>query len=369
MLKTSALIKVSVFLITYAVVRNEAIKYSSLDRSYQRGVEAYKGERWSECIKRFEEALHLYKLYKAVVINCRLKCNSQQFEPQVKDNIEDLQIYEKFFQTKNCLKTCQDLAFEEVSLKDEVSDSILFNMHARKPYEYLQMCYFQMYALPKAASATYTYLQANPDDESMLENLKYYSEQPEVDVNEITDLESEDFMVLHNLGLKSYKKNNWGETIASMEEVITDYLSWENRCRVECERQPDQEWSSEFVVTISNNIASLLHCHQQCQDKVKSFGYKSGSEFLADVLNYIQISYYRLDKYDDAAKAVASYLILLPDDEDMLENKRIYSTLIKEGTIHRRSDIDYYFKRDNYEKKLLNLFHRGDDNKIDSNAI
>lgn len=357
-----------VVLLTYSCVNTMKLKLPSVDNTYEQGVLAYSNERWSKCIEYFEESLHLYKLYKSVVNNCRLTCNSQQYKSKIKENIEDLKIYESFFVKRDCLNECQENGFNDIQINSTIQDSTIFNLETRRPYEYLHVCYFQMNALPKAASAVFTHLVINPNNEQMQGNLRYYIEQPEVDANEVVDLQSEDYKVLYKLGIQAYKNSNWGETIANLEEVVSDYILSENMCRADCERQPAQESSPEFVVTVSNNIASLLHCRQQCQDKLSLLGYHSGVEFLADVLNYIQISYYRLDRYKEAAKTTASYLVMLPNDADMLQNKFIYSTLVEESAFEERSDIVHYSKRDEYEKELLYLFHQGVDT-IDSNAI
>lgn len=356
--------------VTFAgISSNHALKLSSLEKTYEWGLRAYSGERWTKCIEHFEESLHLYKLYKSVIINCRHKCELPKYISVIKDDIDEFKLYERFFLKRDCLLKCKEQDFEDAQILRDIKEDVLYNMQARKPYEYLQLCYFQMYNLPKAASAAYTYLAANPNDEAMNKNLKYYVEQPEVDVKEVVDLEGNDYVVLYARGRNAYRQNNWAETIANMEEAIADYLSSENDCRVECENQPDQEQSSEFSITISNYIASLLYCRQQCQDKLKKLDYDSGIEFLADVLNYLQISYYHLERYEDAAKSVATYLALMPNDEDMLVNKRIYSSLISLELFTERSDIVYYFKRDSNEKKLLNIFHQGDDHNVNYNAI
>lgn len=357
-----------IILLTCSCVNTTKLKLPSVDNTYAQGVTAYSSERWSKCIEHFEESLHLYKLYKSIVNNCRLTCNSQEYKSKIKENIEDLKIYERFFVRRDCLNMCKENGFNDKHINSTIHDSTIVNLEMRRPYEYLHVCYFQMNALPKAASAVFTHLVVNPDNEQMQGNLKYYIEQPEVDANEVVDLQSEDYKVMYKLGIQAYKNYNWGETIASMEEVVSDYILWENMCRADCETQPEQESSSEFFVTVSNNIASLLHCRQQCQDKLAFLGYHSGVGFLADVLNYIQISYYRLDRYIEAARTTASYLVLLPDDEDMLQNKIIYSTLVEQNAFEERSDIVHYSKRDEYEKELLYLFHQRINN-IDSNAI
>ncbi|CAG9581422.1 unnamed protein product [Danaus chrysippus] len=334
------------------IVFSVCSKFSSLDTIYQKGVDAYSRERWSECIVHFEESLHLYKTYKTVIINCRLKCNTEN-KSQILEQIEDLKIYELFLNRRNCLIKCLDNEFENVYMYNNVSNKILSNFQSRKPYEYLHLCYFEMNALPKAASAAYTYYVANTENEMMKNNVDYYILQPEVDSKEVIDLESEDYQVLYRIGLKAYRLKNWGETIANMEEALTHYLNWENSCRAECEHLSEQDWTSEFSITIANYIASVLTCRQKCQNNPI---FNTGIELLAEILNYLQISYYHMERFEDASQAVATYLFLIPNDEDMLENKKIYLSLVDEKSFSERSDVVYYFKRDKQEKMLLNFF-------------
>lgn len=348
---------------------SQCLKLPSVDKPFHKGIKAYKDERWSECIAQFEESLHLYKLYKSIIVNCRTKCNSQDFEPIVKEDIGDLKAYEIIFHRKLCLSKCKENGFKELNLQSDIGDSVLNNMQARKPYEYLHICYFQMNMMPKAASSAYTYLIANPGDEKMSQNLQYYIQQPEVDANEVTDFLSDDYQVLYKLGLNAYHKKNWVDAVANMEEVLIDYISSENSCRAECEHQPEQEWSPEISITISNHIASLLHCQQQCQDMLRVLNYSSGVEFVADVLNYIQICYYNLGRVNDAAQATTTYLMLLPDDEDMLFNKHIYTSIADAKSFTERSDVAYYYKRDKYEKKLIQLFHSGNSQDVVDNTV
>lgn len=348
---------ISAYLILQYVLisTSEGIKYSSINETYKKGVDAYLGERWSECIIQFEDVLHLYKLYRSTTINCRQKCSSQQDISNIKYNIEDLKVFEMFIKRRNCLIMCKENSFHDLKLDIEVNDDTLEDLQNRKPYEYLHMCYYQMYRLPKAATACYTYLSAHPTDPVAMKNLEYYVDQPEVDENELTDLESDDYIVLHRLGDKAYHTGNWRETIAAMEEVLSDYLSSENNCRVDCEQMLQQELlPGEFIDTITKNIKFLLECKQRCQNKLKKNNFQSGRHFLADILNYLQISYYHLDKIKEAAKVVTSYLLMFPEDEDMLENKRIYMSLIDQDSFTELPDIYNYFNRDMYEKNLLN---------------
>lgn len=364
----SRTVAVWIIVLSAIIVTSQCLKLSSIDVVYNKGVDAYSKERWTECIVQFEGSLHLYKVYRSILVNCRLKCKSENHKHPFTENIEDLKIFEFFLMMKDCLHQCQKQGFEDAHMFSNVSDTILSSMQQRKPYAYLHLCYYQMNALHKAASAAYTYLTANPEDERMKRNVEYYIEQPEVNIKEVNDLESEDYQTLYKLGKQAYGKNKWGETIANMEETLTDYLTWENFCRAECEHQSEQEWSPEFMISISNNILPVLVCRQECQNKLKPL-YTSGVEFLADLLNYLQISYYRMDRLEDAAKGVASYLSLLPNDEDMLANMNIYKTLVDKKKFVERSDIVHYLKRDKYEKRLLNFFHKTDNNYYNANTL
>lgn len=343
------------------------VKYLSIDKAFTKGASAYSGERWSECIAQFEEAIHLYKLYKSVCTNCRLKCNSNLENPIVKDNIEDLKMYETFVKRNDCVTKCKESGFNELEIDDNISEYTLNSMQNRTPYQYIHICYFQMYNLPKAASAAYTYLAKHPTDPEMIHNLEYYAKQPEVDKNEITDLEGNDYVTLHRIGLKAYGLNNWEETIAAMEEVLIDYILSENSCRAECDHLSDHEPSSEFVIVVTRYIKSILQCKQSCQKYVQSMNYDSGNELLADVLNYLQISYYHTGRYVNAAKALQSYLLISPDDEDMLKNKKFYSDLVNEEDFIERSEITQYYKRNEYETKLLNFLRENDESETDNN--
>lgn len=353
------LIREIIIVLLSLIVINESVKLSAVKNKYHKGVKAYTDERWTECIAQFEESISLYRVYRKRIINCRLKCNRNQYNSEIQNNIEDLKIYELLLKKTVCLKQCIG-SVADTHLQEEFQDIIPI-MSARKPFEYLHVCYFQMNALPKAASAAYTFHFGHPDDITMLNNVKYYSQQPEVDVNEIEDLLIENFMIYYKNGKDAYNKNDWEKTITNFEEAIKDYFSVENNCRAECELQPDQQISSEFFITIANNIASLLHCQQQCQDILKKFSYQSGIEFLTDVLDYLQISYYYTKDYEGAAEAVSTYMVMIPDAEDMIENKKFYSSFVDKEAFVNRSDIVYYFKRDTYEKMILNLFHKDSD--------
>lgn len=341
----------------------------SLEKIYKNGVEAYLREDWTECVVQFEESLNLYKLYKAIINSCRQKCKSFPYKYHIKEDMEDLKIYERFFHINNCLMTCQDTELEKVSLKSNIPDAVLSKMMNLQPYEFLHICYYQTNHLEKATNAAATYLIAHRDDKVMLSNLQQYLELSKMNTYDLVNLEAEKYMLLYDLALKTYSEKKWSQTIDHIEAAIKNYMTSEDNCRAECDQLPEQEWAQEFIMTISNAISSLLSCRQHCQTKLKAIEYDTGEEFLAQALNYLQISYYNIEKFDNAAQATETYLSLKPDDQNMLANKKIYLGLADDTSFVPRSDIMYYIKRDTYEKDLIKLYLEEHNDIYNSNII
>lgn len=334
------------------------VDHASINSIYTKAVKAYKDDNWSTCINYLDEVLHLYKLHRSVTNNCRHKCLSSADAVNVKEKIEDLKFFEIVFKRQNCFKHCLEKDFNAVKLLPEINQDIHFDLRSRLPYKYLHRCYYKIDDYPKAASAAYTYLVQNKHDADV-DSLKFYMTKLS-NPNDFIDFLSNDYIHLFNIGREAYAMGNWGETIAAMEEVLTDYFSAENNCRAECEEYPKYDWSPNFSVTLSNNIANLLQCYQNCQRVLQSHEFSSGVNFIAEVLNYLQICYFHSERYKEAAMAVESILLMHPNDEDQIENKKLYSQ-VSTDTFVDRPDIFFYYKRDSYEKYLLSLISKSDD--------
>lgn len=112
---------------------------------YERGVEAYLGNDYDECVADFEGALQKYRLYKKLTNNCRLKCKqeAEMSEPMFSVNIENLLFYEKTVKTTLCIMLCKNDhrdVFENTHLNFDTE--LLFE--DLKVYDYLHICYFQV---------------------------------------------------------------------------------------------------------------------------------------------------------------------------------------------------------------------------------
>lgn len=112
---------------------------------FEQGVEAYLENNFVECVTNFEKSIEKYHAFKKKLLGCRLKCKNEAelSEPLYHVNVEHLNFYEKTVRQTLCLMKCEN---ENLEIKENfnVNNEIenLFEEH--KPYEYLQLCYFQV---------------------------------------------------------------------------------------------------------------------------------------------------------------------------------------------------------------------------------
>jgi hypothetical protein len=144
--------RVLVFLCVYLVARRcvssdkvDIGAEKSCNALYRDGIEAYLEERWQVCIDNLERALSSYRLLKQTTVNCRLMCRAEVDESSSlmsPKNIDDLQFFEKMIRNTLCLIKCN-----KHNPKDALNGlpkSTIKEFEDLKPYEYLQLCYYQV---------------------------------------------------------------------------------------------------------------------------------------------------------------------------------------------------------------------------------
>lgn len=82
------------------------------------------------------------------------------------------------------------------SRTETVKEEIRTYFEERKPYDFLQLCYYQTGRHQAAATAAFTNLVANMEAEVMRENLNYYLALPDVNKAEVVDLEAKVLVVV-----------------------------------------------------------------------------------------------------------------------------------------------------------------------------
>ena len=209
---------------------------------YTQGQDAYLENNFELCVNKMEAAVDDYKFYTKTITTCKLDCQiktrSQQY---VVEHILEMMPFEKLIQETLCLMKCKEMNFPR-SRDEFASESTRVDFETKKPFDYLQLCYFQIGELQKAANAAYTNHIYNMDNNIMLENLKYYKGLPGVDHSKIVDVEEQNYVKKYYQGLDYYDEENWSELINVMEESLKDYLEAEEKCRVNCDKPFNMGW-------------------------------------------------------------------------------------------------------------------------------
>jgi len=122
----------------------------SCDVLYRSGVEAYLDERWQDCIDSFERAVTEYRVLKQNTVNCRIKCYEEADESPLMGpkEVDDLQFFEKLVRNTLCLLKCNK--YMPKGGLNGLPKNVQEEFEQLRPYEYLQLCYFQVSGiLPK----------------------------------------------------------------------------------------------------------------------------------------------------------------------------------------------------------------------------
>nr|CAD7594767.1 unnamed protein product [Timema genevievae] len=194
----------------------------------------------------------------------------------------------------------------------------------------------------------------------MMNNLKFYSSLPEVDMNTIVNFEVKDYVPLYIHGSEAYRNEDFQSVIGYIEESLDELLKEEEECRAFCEGPFDQGWFPDFVSSISNHFTFCLKCKQKCSSRLSSLNGEVHSDLLPSHYHFLQFAYYKVKNLQKACEAVSSYLLFFPNDETMLSNKKFYLTMpkVKPEYFTPRKEAINYIKRQQYEEALLNYIEK-----------
>ncbi|XP_013772511.1 prolyl 3-hydroxylase 1-like [Limulus polyphemus] len=326
---------------------------------YEAGVEAYLDNRWKECINFLEKSLKEYSLHRSALVECRKSCRKKDFV--LRSGVYHdrgtmfMAFYEEIIKNALCIMKCyhrsNSLYVRSVAVAKETEQ----NFENKMPYDYLQLCYFKEEHIEKAASAAYTYLLHNKDQEVMKNNLKYYLELPGMDVTKLNYLEAKEYQELYIKAGNKYSEGNYGAVVELMEQALIEYQKALEECRFLCEGAIESSPETELVLSIANFFTSSLRCKVDCPDKLSVIYGEKNEDFLPSHYHYLQFAYFHIGKVRKACEAVASYLLLMPEDPIMIENKVFYSKLNEvqeEWFAPRQETVNIYHEQER-ERSLL----------------
>ncbi|XP_078060394.1 prolyl 3-hydroxylase 2 [Mustelus asterias] len=336
--------------------------FKPFDLLYEEGIQAYYRNDWHSVIHYMEEATRSYRQQRKFQLGCRLQCERQHEFQEGAEPVSSS--FSVILKRAHCIQQCESRRMAPASLY-RVSEDISQQFHRRTVYNYLQLAYYKLNELNKAAEAAHTFFLANPEHMEMRESLEQYKQMEGVKESHFIDREMRRYMEAFNIGLKQYDEEQYALAIDSFEEALTQYWLAETECRALCQGPQHFDANSYPAGTyhlyelIADHYIQVLQCEHDC---VRELATRAGrlspiENYLSMHYDFLQYSYFRVHNYEKALEATKSFLLIKPTDEDMLENLAYYQSVLEgQGDMERitpRQDLVWFMKRYQLEKEVL----------------
>ncbi|XP_033752087.1 prolyl 3-hydroxylase 1-like [Pecten maximus] len=337
----------------------------TFDKLFSAGMLAYNQEDWQTCIRSMERAQDDFKFYKQTVLDCRINCRKKfrtfengDLESSVKqtdNSLSFLKFYDQIIFESDCIKRCRKSIFGE--RPEKVPKNVLTNFENRLAYSYLQFCYYKIRRMVDATSAAYTFFLKNPDHQDTINNIQSYRRLFDVKDEEIVDMERKQYKVYRGEGEKAYQMEDWDKVITSFERALQEYYLEHERCRADCEGQYEHERDPDFIHAVADHYISVLQCQVDCAVVLSKIYVHQQPNYFAEHFHYLQFAYYKKKDYDRAVEAAGTYLLFLPDNEDMMANKMFYVQKLGYHEAHftPRKEALQYYKRQLMMENMLDF--------------
>ncbi|XP_062901317.1 prolyl 3-hydroxylase 2 isoform X2 [Mobula hypostoma] len=329
------------------------------DLLYEEGIRAYYRSDWPEVVRAMEAAVDSYRQLRRLQVRCRLECAARHGLGQSGD-----QLVAAVLHRANCIRRCQTGYMGPASIY-RVSSDIEHEFERRGPYNYLQLAYYKLGELDKAAAAAHTFFLANPEHVEMRQSLERYRQMEGVQESHFADREIRPYMEAFNRGLKHFEEEEYGLAITALEEALSQFWQAEKECRAYCQGplvfdSRTQQWRGlHLYEIITAHYLQVLVCEHSC---VRELSTRAGrlspiDSYLPLHYHCLQYSYYKVKDYKKSLEAARSYLLLVPEDADMLASVASHQHLLQRerdpAFVDPRQELVQYMERYRLEKKLL----------------
>ncbi|KAK5921786.1 hypothetical protein CgunFtcFv8_019117 [Champsocephalus gunnari] len=342
------------------------------DFLYYTGVRSYFGEEWVKAAELLEKAILTKESLSRVRRQCHEECVEAGREAfnrldSEKGSLHDLWTLDWVQQRAECLRFCVGRSVSPAA-QLPVSTDIDYEFGSRNPYNFLQVTYYKLEKLQKAASAAHTYFVANPSHLEMRNNIEKYRRMKGVMEEAFQDreLENENHWVLYDSAVQYEASSDWLKAAEKWKECVNETLRQTDECRLQCEmasqRLPEdrgEDGSKSVYEQAADLSLSLLSCRQSCVTQVatRPGRISSQEDFLPTQLEHRHIAQFKAGDVGGAVQTLRSLLLFYPSDHDSLDNLQLYSETLggdteSQGT-QPAQEIVGYINRALDEKKLL----------------
>lgn len=144
----------------------------------------------------------------------------------------------------------------------------------------------------KGAQAAYTYLESFPDDDFMLDNMKFYKSLALITDDLMFSLEPVPHIVAYFKAVKHYEGNQWQDAVNAFEETLKEYYKAYEECRYSCEEKREKNM---FLgkAGLFDAYVDVLRCRSECPNKLATLHNNVVPKYLPRHYNYLQMAYWQ----------------------------------------------------------------------------
>ncbi|KAG1947792.1 prolyl 3-hydroxylase 3 [Pimephales promelas] len=340
------------------------------DELYYRGVRAYFREDWERAAEFLEKSISTRDMLLRTRRKCHDECltiGDEKFSKLDRADVSlwDLGVLEWMQLRAECVRFCMGRSVSPAALLP-VSSDIEYEFETRNPYNYLQVTYYKLGKMDKAASAAHTFFVANPSHLEMRNNIEKYRRMIGVKDESFQDREreQEQHWEMYDAAILAESSSDWVKAVKKWKECVNGTLKQTEECRAQCVMAPqvfpEETDTARGVYERAADLSlSLLSCKQMCVTLVSTRpGRVSALEdFLPLQLEHLHIAQFKAGDLKGAVETLRSLMLFYPTDSDSLSNLELYSQALEGDTEAQETgplqEIAKYVSRALEEKSLL----------------
>uniref|UniRef100_A0AC35FY16 Uncharacterized protein n=1 Tax=Panagrolaimus sp. PS1159 TaxID=55785 RepID=A0AC35FY16_9BILA len=335
----------------------------TFENLYKYGKRSYTDKDWNDCVGFMLRAIEDYHYYRDETLWCREKCEKQVNESPA----EILSLQDHTFvkmgiafgtaQKALCLLRCRIDKFTEQRPPMANYDTYE-EFQDRKPYHYLQFCYWKLGDLKNAVKSAFTFLIARPGDAETIANLDFYREQKGFDRSFMIDALQMDYERLYMSATQAYEDGDWLKCVEHFDLSLNSFFKEEKKCRMMCEDYLDwgtmQGDNPEMSIVMTSIYTSVLRCKTNCVEILSKVNGHKIKNFLSSYFEYLHVCQFNLQRGRDAAQSVANSLLLDKSNIVMRRNRLFYASHYEKEELFQPSEnILEFYKRSVVEKRFI----------------
>ena len=139
---------ISLMHLSLAVCGVEEEEEQNFGQLYSAAQKAYLDNDWTNCVKYMKLAVKGHRAHRDIVIECRRECRKASYFSEDKAIFvgdPELEFFEGITKEALCLMDCKRRRTAgKLSRGDEIASGVIDDFEKKKPYDYLQLCYYQV---------------------------------------------------------------------------------------------------------------------------------------------------------------------------------------------------------------------------------